>query len=668
MAASPEQLFALALQRHQSGRYREAQDLYHQVLAQAPNHGDALHYMGLAAHQQGRAQEAIEWMRRALAAGPQVPHYHANLAQVLALAGRRDEAIAEWRNTIALQPRFAPAHAQLGICLRDSGRMPEAAAALGQAVAIKPDAPEWLNELGNCLLALRRLDDAAAVLQRATRLKPGLTVAWNNLALVLREQARFSDAEAALRHALQLSPSDAVVHSNLAQCVLPQGRIGEGLSELRAAVDLDPSSAEAQSNLLVAMHYDPTASPQDIFPEHLRWAGRHASVKPPDRFANEPDPNRRLRIGYVSHNLHEHSVAYFLEPILANHDPGGFEVACYADVPAPDTGTARLRAIAGVWRSIAGLSPETIAAQIQADQIDILVDLAGHTSGRLLRVFARKPAPIQATYLGYPDTTGMRQMDYRVTDETADPPGLTESLHTEHLLRPARCGWCYRPPDNAPQIAPAPCLAGGFVTFGSFNHLHKLNGKVLETWAEVLLACANSRLVLKAESLADGLTRQRILDHFRALGIEATRIDLLPQTQSRAEHLDQYRRIDVALDPFPYNGTATTCEALWMGAAVITLAGNTHVSRVGASLLGAIGLGDLIATNRQQYVQIAASLAANPQRVAELRAGMRRRLAASPLRDELGFTRALEAAYRTIWRHWCDTAVRGSDTKRNPQS
>ena len=655
MSPAIDELLQQAMQHHQSGRLAEAERLYRMVLSKAPMHPAALHYLGLAAHQQGRTPEGIEFMRRSTLAAPDQAFFHYNFAQVLQGSGSRDEAIREYQKAIALQPNLAGAHAQLGICLKDSGRIADGAAELRRALNIDPSHAEWHNALGNCLLALHTDEPAAAAFRRATELRPTLMEAWNNLGTALRGLARLGEAEAALRRAAELAPNHAAVHSNLGHCLQSQGRIAESLAELRTAARLDPGWAEIQSNLLASLHYDPDLAPAQIADEHRQWAAREAdaltAAAPPHR--NSPEPARRLRIGYVSHDFTRHSVAYFIEAIIASHDPAEVEVTCYADVTTPDETTARFQRVAHGWRSIVAMSDTAIADLIRADQIDVLVDLAGHTSGRLLRVFAHKPAPVQVTYIGYPDTTGMRAMDYRFTDPVADPEGIAEAWHSEELVRLPTTAWCYRPPVDAPEVAPAPMLANGYITFGSFNNLQKLNGPVLDLWAAVLIAVPQSRLVLKAHSLADSSTQQRVLGRFDRAGIDRIRIDLLPKTLGASDHLRDYARMDVGLDPFPYNGTATTCEALWMGVPVITLAGAAHVSRVGTSLMTTVGLPEFIASNAEQYVRIAVDVAAEPGRVTEIRSGMRQRIGTSALRDESGITRAIEAAYRRMWRRWC---------------
>jgi predicted O-linked N-acetylglucosamine transferase (SPINDLY family) len=374
------------------------------------------------------------------------------------------------------------------------------------------------------------------------------------------------------------------------------------------------------------------------------------------RYANLRDPKRRLRMGYLSSDFREHSVMYFLEPVLAHYDRTAFEVYCYSDVPGyeQDLTTQRMQRYADVWRDITTHGLAEVVKLIRTDGIDILVDLSGHTAPRLLQVMSARPAPVQVTGLGYPATTGLSTIDYRLTDSIADPVGETDRWHTEKLVRLDPCGWCYRPPLGAPEVAPPPSVVNGFITFGSFNLLAKTGPRVIELWSRILKEVCGSRMLLKAQSFSDEPTRQRVLNAFGVAGIDANRIELLPRTERTSKHLSLYDRLDIALDPFPYNGTTTTCEALWMGVPVVTLESTSHASRVGASLMHAADLADLIGHSPEQYVRIAAELAADRARLAALRGSMRARLEASPLRDEMNYTRRLESAYRKMWESWCN--------------
>jgi predicted O-linked N-acetylglucosamine transferase (SPINDLY family) len=360
-----------------------------------------------------------------------------------------------------------------------------------------------------------------------------------------------------------------------------------------------------------------------------------------------------LRVGYVSADFRQHSVAFFIEPVIEAHDRRGFEVICYSNVAWPDAVTMRMRKLADQWRDIARRCDEDVAEQIRRDGVDILVDLAGHTDGNRLLVFARKPAPVQVTYLGYPDTTGLRTMDYRLTDAYADPPGETEPYHSEELVRLARCFLCYRPATESPEVGELPALAAGTVTFGSFNSFAKVTEEVMGAWSRILLAVPESRLVLKAKGLGQAEARERAGEVFERHGIAPQRVEMTGQSESFVEHLRAYQCVDIALDTFPYNGTTTTCEALWMGVPVITLAGRSHVWRVGMSLLSNAGLPELIAATLDDYVAAAARLAGDVDGLRQMRRGLRQRLGASALTDAAGFTRRLEEAYRGIWANWC---------------
>jgi len=385
---------------------------------------------------------------------------------------------------------------------------------------------------------------------------------------------------------------------------------------------------------------------------HRDWAMAHASSLHPFTFHdNNRDPARPLRVGFVSPDLRHHPVARFLLALLRHHDKSNCEIYCYADPTKPDETTATLRQFADHWRNTLGRSDDQLAEQIRDDRIDILIDLAGHTSRTRLLMFARKPAPIQATYLGYPNTTGLKAIDWRITDAIADPPGQTESLHTEHLMR-LPTAWCFEPPTDAPSVASLPALANKHITFGSFSNFAKVSETTLRLWSKVMSSTPNSRLIIKSIGLDEPQTQQRIHHRLREAGIDHARVDLLGRVESFSAHLRRYERIDIALDTFPYHGTTTTCEAMWMGVPVVTLAGTVHVSRVGVSLLTAAGFAEWIAQSTEQYAPIAHDLAGNLQKLTQLRSSLRQRLSASALCDGTTFARNFESAMRQMWKTW----------------
>ena len=615
------QAFEIAFAHHQAGRLAEAEQLYRQILAVAPQHPAALHMLGVIAHQRGRSDLAVGLLRQASALSPHDPGVHSNLGEAYRTLGQGDDAIAEFRRALQLQPHHAACHFNLGNALTEQGR----------------------------------LDEAIVAFQAALTLQPDYAKAHNNLGYALLEQGSIEEAIACFRRALRLQPDYADAHNNLGNALKDQGQIAASIAAYRQTLALRPDDVAAHDNLLLNLHYPAEQNAEEIFQEHCRWDSVHTRSLTDRReaHANDPSPERRLRIGYVSPDFRTHPVATFFEHLLATHDSAQVEIFCYADLLRADAVTARLKEKSANWRVITGMPDAQVAELVRQDRIDLLVDLAGHTAFNRLPVFARKPAPVQVTWLGYCDTTGMPAMDYRLTDAHADPPGSTERFHTEQLVRLPACAWCFRPPDEAPPVVAPPVARTGHVTFGSFNSRAKITTAMLTLWSRIVLAVPGAHLLLKNPSLQDRATQLQTLRLLEQAGLPAERITLLGRTPTIAEHLASYARVDLALDTFPYLGTTTTCEALWMGVPVITLAGQTHASRVGVSLLTNAGLPELIAQDADDYLRLAVQLATDPTRLADLRATLRDRMAASPLMDAPRFARNLEAAYREMWRKWC---------------
>jgi len=493
-------------------------------------------------------------------------------------------------------------------------------------------------------------------LGQAIERSPDSAVAHNNLGIALSNLGFLDQAIFVCRRAVELQPESADAHNRLANALVDKGEFAEAIASYRKALSLSPDFILAHHNLLLAMNYHPDTNAVDVLRESRRWNLQHAQalVKSISPHQNSPDPHRRLRIGYVSADFREHPVGRFILPVLASHDRSQFELFCYSESRVSDQLTTTLKAHVDHWRSIAGESDELAAQLIRKDSIDILIDLAGHTPGNRLMLFAHKPAPIQITYLGYPATTGMTVMDYRLTDALADPPGITDSFCSEKLIRLPSTAWCFRAPDDIPDVTELPCKSRGSITFGNFNSIFKLNDPLLALWAKVLNAVPNSRLLLKARGLEYPSLQQKIWWMMSEAGIEAERVDLRGRV-SLAAHLELYRDIDIALDSYPYHGTTTTCESLFMGVPVVTLAGQSHVSRVGVSLVSSVGLADLVAKSPQEYVDIAASLAHDIPQLTELHHSLRPGMKASPLMNETLFTSNLESAYRSAWHTWCET-------------
>jgi protein O-GlcNAc transferase len=608
-----EQAFQIALEHHQAGRLDQAQSLYSQILAQQPQHVDALHFMGLIAQQTGQPQAAVDLIRRAIALRPDNAEAQSNLGNALRAAGQSRQAIDACRAAIALNPNFADAYCNLGIALIDQRQLDAAIAAFRQAIALKPDLPEAHNNLGNALRSKGELDAAIA----------------------------------ALRQAIALRPQYADAHRNLGLALTDSGELDEAIGAYRQAIALRRNFHQAHSSLICVMNYHPGYDAQTILGECRHWNEQYA--QPLGRFlrphGNDRNPDRRLRIGYVSPDFREHPVGRFLLPLLANRDKSHFEIFAYAQVAAPDAITQRLQSQVDGWRSIITLSDAKAADLVRDDQVDILVDLALHTARNRLLVFAHRPAPIQVSFAGYPGTTGLQTIDYRLTDPYLDPPGNNDSFYSEKSIRLPDGFWCYDPGPGDVAVNELPAGEGNGVTFGCLNNFAKLNESVLTVWAAILRACPNSRIVILA---GGGEHRRRTV---ASLGVNPTRVQFV-DSSPREQYLAQYHRLDLVLDTFPYNGHTTTCDALWMGVPVVSLADRPAVGRGGLSILSNIGLAELVADSKAKYVQIASELAANLDRLAELRRTLRQRMTASPLMDAPQFARNMEDAYRQMWRDW----------------
>jgi len=465
------------------------------------------------------------------------------------------------------------------------------------------------------------------------------------------------------------STTYAYAQDGLGRALKKQGHMRASLAAYGRALAARPSFVDTHSNSIFACNYAADMTPMALLNAHRDWAHRHASHLAasaiPVTGDGVRDATRRLHIGYVSADFCRHSVAYFIEALIAGRDGKQFRVTCYANVAHPDDLSERIRTAADSWRDIRRLDDEAVAELVRRDGIDILVDLSGHTAGNRLLVFARRPAPVQVSYLGYPNTTGLAQIDYRLTDELADPVGESDRLHSESLMRLATGFLCYSPATDAPPVSEAPVLTNGFITFASFNNVTKVNKSVVAAWAGILNDLPGSRLLLKSRQLADRGARRRLLDLFSHHGVEPRRLELLGGLLTRSEHLATYARVDIALDPFPYNGTTTTCEALWMGVPVVALAGQVHRSRVGASILHYSGLDELLAQDVDAYVHKALALAADVPALAPLRQNLRQRMASSTFMDADAAVRDLESAYRKMWQRHLASAPAGTSRGSN---
>ena len=615
-------LHAQAEKHWEKGDVRAAVGLLEQAVALKPLEAGYWHALGAAYLELEVFDQAERCCRRAVELDARHAKALANLGAVLQRKGAYEEAVQRYRDAVEADPELGQAWFNLGTLLLNQGRHAEAVEPLETAVALEAGRAEWRSALGSAY----------------------------------DRSGRPLEAIATFETALQLDPELAMAHEGLAICRVNIGQVESAIPSFRRALELNPAGHTACSNMLFALNYRLGEAPEAVFREHLAWGQRYGAGPQRRRHANNADPARVLRMGYISPDFRSHAVAHFVKPVLAHHDRSRFHVVCYSDAEMEDPMTGQLCALAHAWHRTTWQKNEELAKQITEDGIDVLVDLAGHTSGgQRMLLFASKPAPVQVSWLGYPNTTGLAAMDYRFTDAIADPEGETDRFHTETLVRLPHGFLCYGAPSDSPPVGEPPRLAAGHVTFGCFNNLSKLTPGVLALWAQLLARVPGARLALKSFGLAGESVRQALRERFAALGVGPERLEILPPEVSFTGHLARYGAVDIGLDTYPYNGTTTTCEALWMGVPVMTLAGKTHVSRVGSSILQRVGLGELVARSAEEYLETAARLAAGAGRLRELRAGMRARMQASPLLDARSFTGHVEAAYRAMWQRWCDS-------------
>jgi predicted O-linked N-acetylglucosamine transferase (SPINDLY family) len=606
-----------AMREHQAGKLAEAERGYRWVLAQEPNQIDALHLLGVLRGQLGKNDEALELISRAIEINPQIAGMHDNLGVALAKLGRLDEAIAAHRKAIALQEALFPAYFNLGNALRTKGELAEAIAAYRGALRLKPTDAE----------------------------------SHNNLGLALRDRGRMDEAMAEFAQAMALGPGLPQVRVNLGNALMECGQADEAMACFDRAVGLDPKDAARRSGQILAMHYHPRYDAAAILGAARKWDEIHGrplagTIKP---HGNDRSPRRRLRIGYVSPDFRQHVVGQSLLPLLANRDREQFEVFCYSSAIREDSTSAKIRGESDAWRDIYRTDDEQAAEMIRADGIDILVDLAAHSEGNRLPLFARKPAPVQFTYLGYCSTTGLSAMDARISDPLIDPADSDLSVYSERTILLPRTHLCYQPGGAALEVSPLPALWMGRITFGCLNSFTKASADAMDLWATVLRSAPKSKMIIHAK---DGKHLDRVRERFGREGVSADRLEFVSR-QPWAQYMQTYGRIDIALDPFPFGGGITTCDALWMGVPVVTLVGATAVGRVGRSILSNVGLPELVAQTPEDYVRIAVDLAKQTGRLSELRAGLRGRLQASPMMDAKGLAKELESAYRREWERWC---------------
>lgn len=523
-----------------------------------------------------------------------------------------------------------------------------------KALSIRPYNHELLYQLGCVSENIGDLENACRQFERAIDIKAEFIEPRLVLGNCKSKQGLLGEAVELYRSILALHPDHVIARNNLANVLANQGDIEQALSEWRKVLEFQPVYHAAYSNYLLALNYLPGWSREEVFRQHVAWGSsvmRAASAR--SQYGNDPDPDRRIRVAYVSADFRQHSVSHFVESILKNHDKERVHVICYSNATKADTVTERLLGYADEVRPIGNRSDDTVLRWIGKDRVDLLIDLSGHTDGNRLPLFARKPAPVQLTYLGYPNTTGLQAIDYRLTDPVTDPDEVDQTFHTEKLVRLQGGFLCYSPPRESPDVAVLPMKRTGFPTLGIFNNVAKLTEETAGVFGSILRKVEGSRLFFKNRAFTDRETCSRYTELLRREGISPERVSFSGLTPDKKEYLESYNCVDMALDSFPYCGTTTTFDALWMGVPVVTLAGDRHAGRVGKAILSRVGLSGLVARSKQEYIAIAVSLAGDSARIERIRTSMRGELAASPLCDGKRMARELEEVYRHVWRRWC---------------
>ncbi len=603
----------------------------------------------LKVHDDGHPLEArkmLEELAIPAADEPRIP-YH--LGMICLELRDNPAACNHFKRLVQLRPDFLEGRMLLGMTYAELGQQEEAVAYLRSVLAECPDAPEIHHRLGLILAERHHYEEAYREYLEVLRLVPDHTAVLCSLGVLLTTTGQIAEARSVLLQAHEREPHSVNVINNLGR-LCKFGQAAASLEWYQKGLDLEPENAQLTSNYLYTLNYVPGLAPEFIAAKYKELAPRcyypRYEWQRPDRPAESV--GRPLRIGYISGDFYGHSVAFFLEPVIENHDRSRFEIFCYSNRTASDDTMERLRGFCTGWRCIVGLSDLQAAGMIASDGIDILVDLSGHTAANRLGVFSYRPAPLQVSWIGHPNTTGLSQLDYYLTDPWCDPPGMTDHLYSERLCRLPRIFCCYLPPIKFPPVAAVPSVHSGAITFGCFNSLTKINETLVSWWAQILGRLPGSKMFIKGPALDDHGTQDELFSCFAGYGIPAERLIVQGVTSTREEHLARYSLVDIALDTFPYHGTTTTCEAIWMGVPVVTLAGKTHVSRVGVSLLHAIGLDDLVAGDPDAYIAKAVALATDRQRLVWLRENLRTMMSQSPLMDVKGVTRDVENAFHDM--------------------
>ena len=679
---------------YQNQKYKEAEKLALSITEQFPNHPFAWKTLAVIMSETGRISEGVTASEIAINIEPKDLETLSNLTIMLKNLGRLKEAEAYYRQlinlnssskyhnkfgeflievdrleeakihiekAIDLEPEFAAAHNNLGNIYYKYGNYKEAIESYNKTIRIDPNFAEAYNNLGVSQKELTFLEEAEEKLKKAIKINPDFAEAYNNLGLVQFRLGKYADAEVSYLSAIKLKPNYAGAYSNLGNTLMSFLKLKEAAKSFNKSVELEPESNPYHHQKLFSLNYSRMWSLSQVYEEHLEFEKQFGGldIRTPLDYKNFKHSGDKLRIGYVSGDFKSHSVSYFFEPLLEHHNASVVETFCYYNNTPIDGTTRRLMALSDHWRPIFSISDTDVVKLIKKDKIDILVDLAGHTANNRLLVFAQKPAPIQVTWLGYPNTTGLSAIDYRFTDMIADPVGEADDFHSETLFRLPNGFQCYKGNENINVNTDLPQNSRGYITFGSFNNLAKMTFEVINVWAKILKAVPNSKLIIKSSIF--NTHGQHYIGLFEEEGIAADRIEFHNRVSDKNEHLEFYNKIDICLDTFCFNGATTTCEALWMGVPVITLLGDRHVGRVGASILTNIGLTDFIAQDIDDYVALASKMSNRPEYLKEIRQRLRKQMLSSPLCNGQSFARDVEDSYKDMWKKYLKTPINNDD-------
>jgi predicted O-linked N-acetylglucosamine transferase (SPINDLY family) len=654
----------LGVTEYQNGRHEEADRLLQQALSIEPRSVAALSNRGIVLHELKRFDEALACYDKAVAVQPDCAEALSNGANALAQLERFEEAVARYDRALAVRPGYAEAYSNRANALYHLRRFDEALANCDQALALKPHDADALSNRGNALAQLRRFDDALASYDRALAINPGLSTAWVGRGNVLLNLNRYEEAFTAYQKALEAKPDNLNAMSQLAHFYERQGKTDEAIACYDRALALKPDFADAISNRVFTLDFATDVGLEEQQAARKYWwqqIGAKIAAKHRYGHDNDPDPARRIVLGYVSADFRRHSAAAAFRPVLQNHDKSQFEIVCYSCSLVADEKTEDFRRIADTWVDAAQWSDRMLAERVYADKIDILVDLSGHSAGHRLGAFARKPAPVQVTAWGHATGTGLPVIDYLLCDPVTMPPDVRH-LFAEKLYD-LPCIITTEPPPPGLRPADPPVLAKGYVTFGVFNRMSKVSDDAVAVWAEILERAPRSRLLLKDGALNEDPLRAALRERFARHGVSPDRIDFLGYTP-REQHLAAFGDVDICLDPFPQNGGVSTWEALHMGVPVVAKLGNVPVSRLSGAILCSVGLADWVAGGADEYVSIAVAKASMPDDLKTLRHALAARIAQSASGNGILYTRAVERAYRTMWEDYCRSRRAGAATAR----